>query len=180
MRKLVGTVAIGIVAVTLAAGGCGRGGGGSVTLATYTFDDLHAVADTSGGLTIDHEIVETRPASLAIDARGPRAVRLIEMTPPPDLDGRLLVWTARAKPLLREGLGWLEGWAHTPDGAEVSARSEQYVRPRGWVDMRVEIPTEKGKSPDRLTLNLLMNGPGKFWIESVKLESEPLPRGGKK
>jgi hypothetical protein len=50
---------------------------------------------------------------------------------------------------------------------------------RDWVDMKVEIPTEKGKAPGRLRLNLIMNGPGKFWIESIKLESLPLPRGDK-
>jgi hypothetical protein len=49
------------------------------------------------------------------------------------------------------------------------------VRARQWVDLTAQIRVEKGQSPDRLRLNLVMNGEGKFWIESVKLTSEPLP-----
>ena len=173
--------AVGVAAVlagaALLAAGCGGRGGGPVTLATYTFDDLKAVADTSGGLTIDHEIVESRPASLCVDAPRPRSVRLIEMTPPPGQDGRLLVWTVRARPLLREGKAWIETWARAPGTDERSARSGPSTRTRGWVDMTARIRVEKGRPVDRLRLNLVINGAGKFWIESVRLESQPLPRG---
>ncbi len=135
------------------------------------------MADTSGGLAIDHEIVEKLPASLGIDARAPRTVRLIDMAPPARVEGRLLIWTARARPLLREGRAWLESWVTLPGGEGYSARSPAPVsRTRDWVDLTAQIRVEKGVKPDRLRLNLVLDGAGKFWIESLKLESAPLPR----
>lgn len=167
-----------LAAAGLLAAGGGCGSGGSRTLASWPLDDLQGLLDTEG-LSADATLSADGRASILVDAARPRVVRLVEFTPPPDLENRLLVARARMRPVLRNGRAYLQLWARVPGRDELPGRDLKlaYARTRDFADAGAQVRLEKGLAPDRVRIDLVVEGVGKVWLDDLRLLAEPLPKG---
>jgi hypothetical protein len=85
-----------------------------------------------------------------------------------------LIYTARVRSEL-EGEAYLEMWAHV--GGEKYFSKGIYDPIRGksdWETIETPFIFKKGQRPDKLTLNVIINGKGTLWIDDIVLSKEPL------
>lgn len=166
---------LGAAALLAAVGGCGPGG--SRTLASWPLDDLQGLLDTDG-LSADATLSADGRASIRVDADRARVVRLVEFTPPPGLENRLLVARARMRPVLRNGRAYLQMWVRVPGRDEQPGRDLKlaYARTRDFADAGAQVRLEKGMAPDRVRIDLVIEGIGKVWLDDLRLLAEPLPK----
>jgi hypothetical protein len=43
-----------------------------------------------------------------------------------------------------------------------------------WTSIQTPFLLQKGQAPDKVTLNLIVNGKGTVWIDNIVLSKEPL------
>ena len=161
----------------LLAAGCGGGGGGPRELAAYPLDSLEEILDSDEDLAIDHEIHTDGRASLRVTAARPRVVRLFALENP-GVDDCLLVWRARLRCEALRRRVFLETWVRLPGTDEYFGRGLESAigRTTDWREAQAIFRLEKGQVPDRVRLNLVIEGEGKVWIDDVRLTVAPLPR----
>lgn len=93
-----------------------------------------------------------------------------------DVDNARLVYRARVKADLEgSGAAYLELWAHVGGGQYFSRGLNDVVgRKSDWKTIGTPFMFQKGQRPDKVTLNLVINGKGTVWIDDVVLSREPL------
>jgi hypothetical protein len=112
-------------------------------------------------------------ASTKITTLWPTTVCLGEVEGPP-IENAKLVYTATVKSAL-EGTAYLEMWAHLDGGQYFSRGMNSTVSGRSdWQAIETPFLFQKGQSPDKVTLNLVINGRGTVWIDAIVLKKEPL------
>jgi hypothetical protein len=89
-----------------------------------------------------------------------------------DIDGAKLVYKARVKSDL-EGTAFLEMWAHVGGGQYFSRGMNDVVKQKtDWKVIQTPFLFQKGEKPDKVTLNLVINGKGTVWIDDIVLSKE--------
>jgi len=168
MRFVVGALlGLGLVV----AGGCG--GGEPREFAAFPLDEIGEIVEPADeGIRIDREVSADGRGSLCVEARAPRVVRLFDV-PVGELAGREITCTARMKSLVMRGWAYPELWAHVTGRDDLSARDPQggIARTQDWKDVRVSLRLEKGQQPDRVRVNLAIEGAGRVWIDDVRLSA---------
>jgi hypothetical protein len=134
--------------------------------------------DASGlGLTIEADTtakVEGQ-ASLKIATRWPTTICLGEVEAPPIEAGRL-IYRAKVKTDLHEGRAFLEMWVHVGGGRYFSKSLNHAVGgTTNWQSVETPFLFQPGQSPDKVTLNLVIEGIGTVWIDDISLSKESLP-----
>lgn len=110
-------------------------------------------------------------ASLRITTRWPTTVCLGEVTGL-EMDPVKLLYRAMAKSALK-GTAFLEMWVHFKDGRYFSRGLNKPVKNRSdWTSLETPFVLKKGQVPEKITLNVVINGTGTVWVDDVVLSVE--------
>ncbi|MBU2551909.1 MAG: hypothetical protein KKB20_26100 [Proteobacteria bacterium] len=113
--------------------------------------------------------------SIRVTARAPRVVRLFEVQGL-DVENARLIYQARLKTRDVQGTVFLEMWCRFPGLGEYFSRGlhDQLSGTNDWSSVETPFFLQKGQKPDRVKLNLVVNGRGTVWIDDVRLVTGPL------
>ena len=124
---------------------------------------------------LDQEVTSDGNGSLRIDANEPTTVRLYEMADI-DIDDARLIYQARLRSENVDGQVYLELWCHFAGRGDFYARGLE--RPLSgttdWTTEEAAFLLREGENPDRVRLNLVINGTGTAWIDDIHLIAGPL------
>ena len=134
--------------------------------------------DASGlGLQIqsDSTVKTEGKASIKITTKWPTTVCLAEV-PGPDIENAMLVYKAKVKSDFQgQGTAFLEMWAHVGGGQYFSRGMNDVVQAKSdWKTIQTPFMFQKGQKPTKVTLNIVINGPGTVWVDDIVLSKEPL------
>jgi hypothetical protein len=133
-------------------------------------DDASAIGTT---IQTDTQVKAEGKGSVKITTRWPTTICLGEVTGL-NVENAKLVYKAKVKSDL-EGTAFLEMWAHLGGGQYFSRGMNDVVSQKtDWKVIQTPFLLQKGQKPDRVTLNLIINGKGTVWIDDIVLSKEPL------
>ena len=114
-------------------------------------------------------------ASIRVETSWPTTVCLGEVAGP-DIENARLVYRAKVKSNLDgQGTAFLEMWAHLDGGQYFSRGMNDVVQGTSdWKTIQTPFLFEKGQKPDKVTLNIVINGTGTVWVDDIVLSREPL------
>ena len=126
-------------------------------------------------IVADTKVKVEGTSSLKITTQWPTTVCLGEVAGP-DIENAKLIYSARVKTELEgKGTAFLELWAHVNGGQFFSKGMNDAVsQASDWKTIQTPFMFQKGQKPDKVTLNLVINGKGTVWIDDVVLSKEPL------
>lgn len=140
-------------------------------LETISLDDAAVIGTT---IRTDTEVKVEGQAAVRITTLHPTLVCLGEVAGP-DIEGATLIFSARVKSAL-EGSAFLEMWAHLAGGQYFSRGMNSVVDGHAdWAVIQTPFIFQKGQKPDKVTLNIVINGKGTVWVDDIVLAKEPLP-----
>jgi hypothetical protein len=85
-----------------------------------------------------------------------------------------LVFSAKVKTEL-EGEAFLEMWVQAGTGQYFSKGIDNVIRGKSdWKTIQAPFVFQKGEKPDKVTLNVVINGKGTIWVDDVVMSKEPL------
>ena len=120
----------------------------------------------------DSNVKTEGDASIRITAKWPATVFLAEI-PGPKVENAKLVYSADVKCDM-QGSAFLEMWAHVGGGQYFSKGMKDSVTGESdWKTIRTPFFFQKGRKPDKITLNIVLEGPGTVWIDNIVLSVEP-------
>ena len=91
-----------------------------------------------------------------------------------NVENATLMYTAKVKSEL-EGSAYLEMWAHVGGGQYFSRGMNDLVTGNSdWKSIQTPFMFQKGQKPDKVVLNLVINGTGSVWIDDIVLSKVPL------
>ena len=135
---------------------------------------LDGASVVSPRITSDSEVKTEGKASLKIETAWPTTVCLGEVKDL-DIENARLIYQAKLKSELSEGAAYLEMWAHVGDGQYVSRGLDNPITGRtDWKTVQTPFLFQAGQRPEKVTLNLVINGKGTVWVDDVKLSKAPL------
>jgi len=93
-----------------------------------------------------------------------------------DVENAVLIYSARVRTQLEEpGTAYLELWAHVDGGQYFSKGLQDALGPNAdWSTVQAPFVFQKGQRPDKVTLNVVVNGKGSVWVDDVVLSKELL------
>lgn len=139
-------------------------------LRRLNLDDASAIGTT---IQSDTKVKAEGKSSIKITTLWPTTICLGEVTGL-NIEGAKLVYKARVKSDL-EGTAFLEMWAHVGGGQYFSRGMNDVVKQKtDWKVILTPFLFQKGQKPDKVTLNLVINGKGTVWIDDIVLSKEPL------
>jgi hypothetical protein len=127
------------------------------------------------GTTIqsDSHVKTEGRASIRITTLHPTTICLGEVTDL-NIENAKLIFRASVKSDI-DGVAFLEMWAHVGGGSYFSRGMNDPVEGKtDWKPIRTPFIFQKGQSPEKVTLNLVINGKGTVWIDDVVLSKAPL------
>jgi hypothetical protein len=160
----------GIIAVWVAVGLVVSAPANAQELKKLSLDDASSI-----GLNIvsDATVKVEGRASVKITTLWPTTVCLAEVTGL-NVDEAKLVFTAKAKTEL-EGGAFLEMWVQVGGGQYFSKGMNDPVTGKSdWKTIQTPFMLQKGQQPEKVTLNVVINGKGTIWIDDMVLSKEPL------
>jgi hypothetical protein len=90
------------------------------------------------------------------------------------VEGATLVYKAKVKSDL-DGTAFLEMWVNVAGGQYFSRGMNDTVSQKtNWKTIQTPFVFQKGQKPEKVTLNLVINGKGTVWIDDVVLSKERL------
>lgn len=139
-------------------------------LTKLSLDDASSV---SPRVESDTDVKAEGKASIKITTEWPTTVSLGEV-PAPDIEDAKLVYSAKVKTDL-DGTAFLEMWVQVGGGQYFSKGMNDVVSQKtDWKVIKTPFLFQKGQKPDKVTLNLVINGKGTVWIDDIVLSKEPL------
>ncbi|MGD8765707.1 MAG: hypothetical protein PVG87_25595 [Desulfobacteraceae bacterium] len=91
-----------------------------------------------------------------------------------NIENAKLIYKASVKSQL-DGAALLEMWVHVDGGQYFSRGLNSTVTGNSdWKSIQAPFMLQKGQNPDRITLNLIINGKGTVWIDNIVLSKESL------
>ena len=134
---------------------------------------LDDAASVTPRVESDTDVKVEGKASIKITTVWPTIVSLGEVTAP-DIEAAKLVYSAKVKTDL-DGTAFLEMWAQVGGGQYFSRGMNDVVSQNtDWKIIKTPFIFQKGQKPDKVTLNLVINGVGTVWIDDIVLSKEPL------
>jgi hypothetical protein len=139
-------------------------------LKKLNLDDASAIGTT---IQTDTQVKAEGKGSIKITTRWPTTICLGEVAGL-DVENAKLVYKAKVKSDL-DGTAFLEMWAHVGGGQYFSRGMNDVVTQKtDWKMIQTPFLFQKGQRPDKVTLNLVINGRGTVWIDDIVLSKEPL------
>jgi hypothetical protein len=139
-------------------------------LQRFSLDDVSAVSPI---IQTDSEIKTEGGASTRITARRPVTVFIAESV---DINSEnaKLIYKADVKSDIR-GAVYLEMWAHVGGGKYFSRAMNDSIKGESdWKTIQTPFIFQKGQNPEKITLNVVIEGTGTVWVDNVVLLKEPL------
>jgi hypothetical protein len=160
----------GTIAVSVAVGLVVSASANAQELKKLSLDDAASI-----GLKVESDAtvkVEGK-ASVKITTAWPTTLCLGEVTGL-NVDEAKLVFTAKVKTEL-EGSAFLEMWVQVGGGQYFSKGMNDPVTGKSdWKTIQTPFMLQKGQQPEKVTLNVVINGKGTIWIDDMVLSKEPL------
>lgn len=135
----------------------------------FPIDNLDGLLAGGSG-QLDLATTSDGHGSLRIDSDSPQVVRLFEV------DGLLiedvlLVYEARIRTEDVRGQVYLEMWCNFPGQGEFFSRGlrSPLTGSNDWTTASTPFLLKKGQRPDRIKLNLVIDGTGTAWIDDIRL-----------
>jgi hypothetical protein len=139
-------------------------------LKKLNLDEASAIGTT---IQTDTQVKAEGKSSIRITTQWPTTICLGEVTGL-DIESAQLVYKAKVKSDL-EGTAFLEMWAHVGGGQYFSRGMNNVVQQKtDWKVIQTPFLFQKGQKPDKVTLNVVINGKGTVWIDDIVLSKEPL------
>ena len=111
--------------------------------------------------------------SIKITNKWPTTVYLGEVSGL-NIENTRLLYKADVKSDL-EGIAFLEMWAHLGSNQYFSKGINDTVKGKSdWKLIKTPFIFQIGQKPDKITLNIVINGKGTVWIDNIVLSKEPL------
>ena len=111
--------------------------------------------------------------AIKITTGWPTTVNLAEVRGP-DIENATLIYSAKVKTQL-EGTAFLELWAHVGGGQYFSRGFQSTVGgDSDWQTIQTPFLFQQGQKPEKVTLNLVINGKGTVWVDEIVLSRGPL------
>jgi len=163
----------GLLALALALA-CSPGGRSEKVLVRIPLDSLDDVI-TKSGVTVDSEVTTDGRGSIRIEAPEPVTVRIAEI-PGLSVEDARLIYRARLRSVDLEGQAYLEMWCVFPGRGEYFSRALQspLAGTNDWVSQETPFLLQEGERPNRVKLNLVVDGRGTVWLDEVVLAKAPL------
>jgi hypothetical protein len=91
-----------------------------------------------------------------------------------DIENAKLIYKAQLKTDL-QGSAYLEMWVRV-DGGQYFSRglNDQLQGKSEWKAIQTPFMFKKGQKPDKVTLNVVINGTGTVWVDDIVLSKESL------
>ncbi len=143
---------------------------GEVELVQLSLDDT-----SESGLKVepDAEIKVEGKASTRVTTKWATTVCLAEIEKP-DVEDAQLVYSAMVRSDLDQSAS-LEMWAHVDGGVYFSRNPNVAVFGKSdWKRLEIPFFFKAGQRPDKVTLNLIIGGPGTVWVDDIRLLKRPL------
>ena len=139
-------------------------------LERLNLDDAASIGTT---IQTDSKIKTEGTGSVRITTKYPTTVCLGEVTGL-DVEKAKLLYTAKVKSEL-DGVAFLEMWVHVGGGQYFSrGMNDAITGKKDWKSIHTPFMFQKGQNPDKVTLNLVINGKGTVWIDDLVLSKVPL------
>ena len=139
-------------------------------LKKLNLDDASAIGTT---IQTDTQVKTEGKGSIKITTRWPTTICLGEVAGL-DIENAKLVYKAKVRSDL-DGTAFLEMWVHVGGGQYFSRGMNDVVTQKtDWKMIQTPFFFKKGQKPDKVTLNLVINGRGTVWIDDIVLPKEPL------
>ena len=140
----------------------------------FPVDDLTDVI-TRTQTEFDQTVSSDGKGSLRISANTPMTVQLYEVE---DLNVHKaqLIYQARVRTENLDGQAYLEMWCHFTGKGQYFSRALQqpFSGTTEWTTTQTPFFLQKGQKPDRVSLNLVVNGTGTVWVDDIRLLKAPL------
>jgi len=143
-------------------------------LAAFPLDSFEGIVDVTA-LQIDPGVFAEGEGSARIESGGTATVRLFEIDDP-DVEYARLVYRARLKTANVAGKAYLEMWCSFPGKGENFSRSLQapLSGTADWTEVETPFFLKKGENPDRVRLNVVLEGGGTLWVDDIRLVAAEL------
>lgn len=139
-------------------------------LKKLSLDDASAIGTT---IQTDMRVKSEGTGSIRITTRWPTTICLGEVEGL-NVEAAKLVYRARVRSDL-DGTAFLELWAHVGGGQYFSRGMNDVVSKKtDWKVIQTPFLFKKGQKPEKVTLNLVINGKGTVWVDDIVLSREPL------
>jgi hypothetical protein len=133
-------------------------------------DDASLIGTT---IQTDSQVKAEGKGSIKITTRWPTTICLGEVSGL-DVENSTLIYRAKVKSDL-DGTAYLEMWVHVGGGQYFSRGMNDVVSQKtDWKTLQTPFMFQKGQKPDKVTLNLIINGKGTVWVDDVVLSKERL------
>ena len=128
------------------------------------------------GVELDNAASSDGGGSLRIEASAPATLRLFELADI-DVENTQLVYQAKLKSENVQGRAYLEMWCAFPGMGEFFSRGLQspLSGTNDWVTEETPFFLKKGQNPNRVKLNLVIDGTGTVCIDDIRLLTRALP-----
>ena len=145
-----------------------------IELKRFSLDTMAGII-TRSGVEIDPNIYSGGSGSLKASTTEPTTILLFELDDI-DVEDARLIYVARVRTENVEGQVYLEMWCHFPGRGEFFSRGLQnpLQGTTEWTTVETPFMLQKGQNPDRVKLNLVIDGKGTAWIDDVRLIQGPL------
>lgn len=134
---------------------------------------LDDIANVSPKIERDAKVKIEGKSAIKITTRWPTTVYLGQVTGLSVSNARLL-YKAKVKSDL-QGTAFLEMWAHFKGQQYFSKGMNDVVSGKTeWKTIQTPFLFQQGQKPDKITLNIVINGTGTVWVDDIVLSKEPL------
>ena len=139
-------------------------------LKNLSLDDATAIGTT---IQTDTQVKAAGKGSIKITTQWPTTICLGEVTGL-NVENENLLYKAKVKSDL-DGSAFLEMWVHLGGGQYFSRGMNDVVSQKtDWKTIQTPFLFQKGQEPDKVTLNIVINGKGTVWIDDIVLSRESL------
>jgi len=130
---------------------------------------------TKSGVMVDSAVTTDGGGSIRIEVSEPTTVRIAEIEDL-SLENARLIYRARLRTAGLRGKAYLEMWCVFPGQGEFFSRALQspLSGTNDWTSQETLFFLKKGQVPNRVKLNLVIEGEGTVWLDQVALAKGPL------
>ncbi len=148
--------------------------GESQEVARFPIDNLDGLLSPDA-VYLDAETSSDGGGAIRVEATEPSVVRLYEV-PEIDVENARLSYRAHLRTENLEGKAYLEMWCHFDEAGDYFSRglADPLTGSVEWVSRETPFFLQRGENPDRVSLNLVVDGRGTVWIDDITLVKSPL------
>jgi hypothetical protein len=153
---------------------CSKSSPSVQVLKEFPLDSVEGIIAQSD-VQLDKDVSSDGHGSLKIITKEPLTVKLLEVEGI-NIDDARLIYEAKVKTEGLEGKAYLEMWCQFLGKGEFFSRGLQTTASgnTGWMTMETPFFLQKGEKPERIKLNLVVEGKGTVWIDHLRLIKGPL------